>query len=193
METLLPAAGHLAGAVVCKKLRPGKPDHHYLRASRGAVIISGVLTILIGLFYVNAGTEGILGIVFTLYAIFSGGIVGIFLLGLFSSRTNRQGINIAIIVCIVFTAYAFLTSTKIGLGENKTLLLDLGPYNFTHDKIMLGVYSHLVVIGVGYIASLFYPKPNVDPNLLYVGWKRGRAASRETTSLANEDLFNRAG
>ena len=118
-----------------------------------------------------------------------GGIVGIFLLGLFSARANRQGINIAITVCILFTAYAFLTSTKIGLGENKTLLLDLGRYNFTHDKLMLGVYSHLVVIGVGYVASLFFPKPDINPNLLYTGWKRERDNNRESSvQLAGEEL-----
>ncbi|HWI94432.1 MAG TPA: hypothetical protein VNT20_24340, partial [Flavisolibacter sp.] len=69
---------------------------------------------------------------------------------------------------------AFLTSTKIGLGDNKKLLLDMGSYNFTHDKLMLGVYSHLVVIAVGYIASLFFPKPQIDKNLLYSGWREER-------------------
>lgn len=154
-----------------KKIRPGKSDKEYLRAGRSLVVVSGLIAILIAIFYVNAGNEGVLGIVFTLYAIFSGGIVGIFLLGLLSARANNQGITIAIIVCILFTAYAFLTSTEIGLGDHKTLLLDLGKYNFTHHKLMLGVYSHLIVIGVGYIASLFFPKPDVDKSLLYSGWK----------------------
>lgn len=157
-----------------KKAKPNRTDKHYLRASRGIVIFSGLLTILIGILYVNAGSEGVLGIVFTLYAIFSGGIVGIFLLGLFSARANRQGVNIAIIVCILFTAYAFLTSTEIGLGDNKKLLLDLGAYNFTHHKLMLGVYSHLIVIGVGYLASLFFERPVIDRNLLYSGWRQSR-------------------
>lgn len=161
-----------------RKLKPGRSDKHYLKASRGIVVFSGILTILIGLFYVSAGSEGVLGIVFTLYAIFSGGIVGIFLLGLFSARANRQGINIAIICCVLFTAYAFLTSTAIGLGEEKTLLLDMGALNFTHDKLMLGVYSHLVVIFVGYGASLFYPKPVVDENFLYSGWRKNRVVKQ---------------
>ena len=157
-----------------KKAKPNRPDKHYLKASRVIVVFSGILTILIGIFYVNAGSEGVLGLIFILYEIFSGGIVGIFLLGLFSARANRQGITIAIITCILFTAYAFLTSTKIGLGENKKLLFDLGSYNFTHDKLMLGVYSHLVVIAVGYVASLFFPKPVINKNLLYSGWREER-------------------
>jgi solute:Na+ symporter, SSS family len=172
-----------------KKLRPGKSDQHYLKASRWTVVFSGVLTILIGMFYVNAGTEGLLGIIFTLYAIFSGGIVGIFLLGLFSSRANRQGVNIAIVTCIVFTAYAFLTSIKIGLDEDKKLLLDLGRYNFTHHPYMLGVYSHVLLIVVGLIASLFFPKPNIDRNLLFSGWRAGRKADQGgTPQFASENL-----
>lgn len=157
-----------------KKLRPNKPDKEYLRAGRWIVVISGLISILIGGLYLNTGSEGVLGIVFTLYAIFSGGIVGIFLLGLFSARANRQGVTIGIIVCVLFTAYAFLTSTEIGLGSNKSLLLDMGEYNFTHNKLMLGVYSHLIVIGVGYVASLFFPKPVIDKSLLYSGWLEAR-------------------
>jgi SSS family solute:Na+ symporter len=119
-----------------------------------------------------------LGIVFTLYAIFSGGIAGIFLLGLFSSRANRQGLNIGITACIIFTAYAFLTSTKIGLGDQKHILLDLGKYNFNQHKYMLGVYSHLVVIIVGYGSSLFFPKPTLNKNLLFSGWLEAKRANK---------------
>jgi len=161
-----------------KKIRSKRTDKEYLKASKWIVVISGLIAILIGALYINAGSEGVLGIVFTLYAIFSGGIVGIFLLGLFSARANGRGVNIAIIVCILFTAYAFLTSTQIGLGEHKKLLLDFGKYNFTHNKLMLGVYSHLIVIGVGYIASLFFPKPVIDKNLLYSGWLQARRSEK---------------
>jgi SSS family solute:Na+ symporter len=156
-----------------KKIKPNRTDKQYLFASKTLVVISGLLSILIGAWYLSTGNEGVLGVVFTLYAIFSGGIVGIFLLGLFSARTNRQGVNIGIIACILFTAYALLTSTPVGL-KNPKLLLDFGNFNFTHHKLMLGVYSHLVVIVVGYIASLFYPKPVLQENLLYSSWKANR-------------------
>lgn len=159
-----------------KKLRPGRVDAEYLRAGKIIVVVAGIISILIAMLYVNAGSDGVLGVVFTLYAIFSGGISGIFLLGLFSARTNRQGMNIGIIACILFTSYAFLTSTKVGVGEHKTLLVDFGRYNFTQHKLMLGVYSHLVVIVVGYLASLFFPKPDIDPNLLFSGWRKARRA-----------------
>jgi solute:Na+ symporter, SSS family len=153
-----------------KKLRPGRSDKQYLTASKVIVVLSGLISIGIAMLYVNAGDEGVLGIVFTLYAIFSGGIVGIFLLGLLSARANNQGITIAIIVCIFFTAYAILTSTTLRYSDGERLILDMGAFNFTHHKLMLGVYSHVVVIVVGYLASLFFPKPILDKRLLYSGW-----------------------
>ena len=162
-----------------KRLKPHGTDVEYLKVGKWIVVVSGLGAILIASLYVSAGEEGVLGVVFTLYAIFSGGIAGIFLLGLFSARANRQGLNIGIVACILFTAYAFLSSTKIGLGDNKRLLLDLGEYNFSHHKFMLGVYSHLIVIGVGYLASLFFPKPVLDKNLLYSGWLDTRRKDKE--------------
>jgi SSS family solute:Na+ symporter len=166
-----------------KKLRPGLEDKKYLKVGKLIVVGAGIVSILIAMLYVRAGSDGVLGIVFTLYAIFSGGISGIFLLGLFSARTNRQGLNIGIIACILFTTYAFLTSTRIGVGEQKTLLLDMGRYNFTQHKLMLGVYSHLVVMVVGYVASLFFPKPEIDPNLLFSGWRKARRLAPVLTLL----------
>jgi SSS family solute:Na+ symporter len=156
-----------------KKIKRGRPDKEYLKAGKLLVVLSGLVSVGIGAIYLSTGNEGVLGVVFTLYAIFSGGIVGIFLLGVFSARANRQGVNIGIIACILFTAYAFLTSTPVGI-HNKKLLLDFGKYNFTHHILMLGVYSHLVVIVVGYIASLFFPKPVLDKNLLYSNWRANR-------------------
>lgn len=156
-----------------KKLRPHKSDRHYLFASKSIVVLSGILAIAIGAFYLLSGNEGVLGVIFTIYAIFSGGIVGVFLLGLFSARANRQGVNMGIIACILFTAWAFLTSTPVGV-KNPRLLLDLGNFNFTHHKLMLGVYSHIVVIVVGYLSSLFFPRPVLEPNLLYSSWKQNR-------------------
>jgi solute:Na+ symporter, SSS family len=137
------------------------------------VLVSCFFAIGMGYFYLQFSSGGIIDLIFTVYAIFSGGIVGIFLLGVFSARANRQGVNIGIITCIVFTAWAFLTSTPIGV-KNPKLLLDLGNFNFTHHKLMLGVYSHLIVMVVGYIASLFFPKPVLEKNLLYSSWKANR-------------------
>jgi SSS family solute:Na+ symporter len=149
-----------------RRWKKDRPDREYLLVGRLFVLISGIMSIAVGALYLWAGNEGVLGIIFTVYAIFSGGIVGIFLLGVFVPRANRRGVNIGIIICIFFTAWAFLTSTPVGV-DHPRLLLDLGVYNFTHHKLMLGVYSHLVVIVVGYLASLCFPREAVDSKLLF--------------------------
>jgi len=156
-----------------KKLRKHRTENEYLFVSKTMVVLSGIIAMAIGGGYLLVGNEGVLGVIFTIYAIFSGGIVGIFLLGLFSARANVQGLNIGIAACILFTAWAVLTSTPVGIKQPR-LLLNLGRFNFTHHKLMLGVYSHIVVIVVGYLASLFFPKPVLEPNLLFSSWRRNR-------------------
>jgi SSS family solute:Na+ symporter len=37
---------------------------------------------------------------------------------------------------------------------------------------MLGVYSHFLVIAVGYVAGLFFPKPDRNKNLFIVGGRK---------------------
>jgi SSS family solute:Na+ symporter len=140
--------------------------------SKLVVVIAGIASIFIAQYYIKVGGKGALGIVFMLYSIFSGGIAGMFLLGIFTKRANRKGVYIGIIASILFTAYAVLTSTSFEIEGNSVLLLDLGHLNFNHHKYMLGVYSHLVLFLVGYISSLFFrDNRNID-NLTYLGWLR---------------------
>ncbi len=149
-----------------QRFRKNTTDKQKLNMGRWLVFASGVAMTFVALLYAAWDGEGVLGVVFELYAIFSAGIVGIFLLGLFSSRANRQGLNIGIGVCIAFTAYAILTTTKI----NDTIILDLGKFNFPHHKYMLGVYSHLIVLVVGYVASLFFKSERASKELTIYGY-----------------------
>lgn len=156
-------------------------DKQKLRVGRWAVLIIGILSILIALLYVSWGSEGVLGTLFGLYAIVSAGIVGIFLLGLLSRRANWQGLYIGIACAVLFTAYAVLTSSKFENPDGtKTLLLDLGQFNFTHHKYMLGVYSHLIVLIVGYVASLFFKTPLAEKELTIYGYLEERKQEKLT-------------
>ncbi len=152
------------------RLKKNVTDKQKLFFGRVMILVSGVLALLVATLYIRIGGEGALGIVFSLYAIFSGGIAGLFLLGLFSRRANKQGLYIGMLVCILFTAYAVLTSTS--LGPDDKVILDLGEWNFKHHNYMLGVYSHLVLFGVGLLASFFFRKPDINENLTYYGWTR---------------------
>ena len=144
-------------------------DRNKLIFGKSMVVVAGILAMVVATIYTFIGNEGALAVVFTLYAIFSGGIAGMFLLGLFSKRANKRGVYMGILLCILFTGYAVLTSTPI----NGSLLVDLGEFNFTHHKYMLGVYSHIIVLVVGYLASFFFGKSDIDESLTIYGWKKG--------------------
>lgn len=146
-------------------------DRQRLAMGRAMVALSGLLTVGVAALYYVWNGEGVLGVVFELYAIFSAGIVGIFLLGLFSRRANKQGLYIGLAACVLFTAYAVLTTTSIEVEGGKKLILDLGKWNFPHHKYMLGVYSHLIVLVVGYLASLLFPKPELEKGLVIYDYK----------------------
>jgi solute:Na+ symporter, SSS family len=161
------------------RLKPDSTEKQRMFISRVIIILAGLAAMLIAIHYTKIGGEGVLGTIFTLYSIFSGGIAGLFLLGIFSKRANKQGIYIGILASIIFTAWAVLTSTNLGTGSGKHLMLNLGGYNFTHHKLMIGVYSHLVLFIVGYIASYFFKSSQNLIDLTYAGWK-------EKKRLANQ-------
>jgi SSS family solute:Na+ symporter len=178
MSTLDSDLNCLAGVVVqdfyCR-FRKNATDKQSLALGKLTIIASGVISIGIACLYVYMGGESILGTVFELYAIFSGGIAGIFLLAFLTVRANRKGINIGIIACVIFMAYAVLTSTKFDLGgTEKQRIIDLGRFNFSHHKYMLGVYSHVVLFVVGYVASLFFRADKEIKHMTFYGWLESR-------------------
>lgn len=154
---------------------PNTPDKTRVFMGKLFIVLSGLGAIGVAMLYVNASSKGVLATVFTLYAIFSGGIAGLFLLGIFSRRTNKQGAYIGIAASVLFTGYAVLTSTPFGETGAEHLLVDLGQYNFTHHPYMIGVYSHLVLMVVGYGSSFLFKGREVNLNLTYHGWKAKRA------------------
>jgi len=154
------------------RFKPNSTDKQRLFVGRLIVFFCGIFAILIACAYVKMGGKAILGTVFALYAIFSGGIAGMFLLGFFTTRTNKKGMYVGIAACVLFTAYAISTGTKFNLGgKEKQLLLDLGRLNFTHSKYMLQVYSNVVLFGVGYFASFFFKADRDVRHLTFYGWR----------------------
>jgi len=154
------------------RFKPGSTEKQRMLLSRIIIVLAGLAAIFIAIYYTRIGGKGVLGIVFTLYSIFSGGIAGMFLLGIFTKRANKQGVYIGIAASVIFTAYAVLTSTEFDAGGEKKLLLDCGNFNFSHHKMMLGVYSHIVLFLVGYVASLFFNNSKNIDELTYSGWKQ---------------------
>ena len=159
-----------------KRLRPHSTAKQQLRVARVLVVVVGIAALGIASLYAHMGGEGVLGLVFELYAIFSAGIAGMFLLGLFSRRANTKGMYVGVAACVLFTAYAMLTSTKF----NGAVLWDLGRLNFPHHKYMLGVYSHVVLFGVAWVASHFFKSEPVDDHYTIYGFLKNKKAKNIT-------------
>lgn len=164
-----------------KKIKPESTDAERVRMGKILVVVSGIGAIVVASIYVSVGNKGVLGTVFALYAIFSGGIAGMFLLGIFVPRANKQGLYVGIAACVVYTAGALLTSTPFSFGGESRILLDLGPLNYTQHKYMLGVYSHIVLFGVAWAASYLFPAQDVEHRLTYAGWRDMRNAEMKAS------------
>ena len=154
-----------------RKARPNSTDRQRLFLGKIFVALCGISAMVIASIYVVISEQSVLGTIFGLYAIVAGGVAGLFWLGFFTTRANRKGVYVGIIVCIIFTTWAYLT--KEGYVDlNKLLGTDY--LNFTHHKYMLGVYGHFVLFGVGYIASLFFKQEKDIRDMTYFGLRKKR-------------------
>lgn len=150
------------------RFKPSVGEKEKMFVSRLIILLAGIAAVFVAQYYVRNEGKGVLSIVFTLYSIFSGGIAGMFLLGIFSSRANKKGVYIGILASILFTAWAILTSKPFGSGDS--IVLNLGRFNYAHHKMMLGVYSHIVLFVVGYLASFFFKQEKEIQHLTYKGY-----------------------
>jgi solute:Na+ symporter, SSS family len=64
-------------------------------------------------------------------------------------------------------------------------LFDLGDYNYTWPSVMIGVIGHVIVLVVGYLASLpFPPDSNVKLEWTFWGWIASRKTLRDRNIIA---------
>ena len=84
---------------------------------------------------------------FSISAIASGGLAGLFLLAYFSKRATPQGVYAGIVASVLFTAWATLTLK----GDNR--VLNLGAFNYPWHDLTIGAVAHVVLLAVGYVAS----------------------------------------
>src|SRR6266496_4284973 len=93
-------------------LAPGKSERHYLRVSRAAVIVFGL--ILAGLAYGFSFFERFLWLVFKIAGVTFGSLLGVFLLGLLTRvRANRA--NVAAMIIMALVNLALLVMSEYGV------------------------------------------------------------------------------
>ena len=159
-----------------RKLRPQATDREQLMAGKVMVAVCGVIAVGVGVFIAQKG-QNALGLYYAATAIVSAGLAGMFLLAFFSRRANRQGLWIGIGANLLFTGWATFTS-------GKHQVFDFGEFNYTWPSVMIGVIGHVIVLVVGYLASLpFPPDANVKSEWTYWGWLEKRKRERAGTII----------
>jgi SSS family solute:Na+ symporter len=104
----------------------------------------------------------------------AGGMLGLFALGFLTRRATSAGAYVGIAASVLFTGWATLTGP---------LEIDLG-FNFSFNRLLIGVFSQPVLFVTGYLASLMLGRPATDVTGLTV-WdlqSRPGAESVEATS-----------
>jgi SSS family solute:Na+ symporter len=129
-------------------LRPKATDAQRLRMGKLIVAGCGALCLVIALVLAHS-RGGALSMWFSVSAIASGGLAGLFLLAYLSRRATRQGAYLGIAASVLFTAWATLTLK----GDNR--VLDLGAFNYPWHDLTIGAVAHMVLLAVGYTASFF--------------------------------------
>jgi len=160
-----------------RKLKPSSTDGERLRTGKVIVAVAGVLSLIMALFLAYY-TKSALSLYFTFTAILSGGLFGLFFLAFLCRRATKHGVWVGILASVAFTGYATLTR-----GESR--LIDLGVLNFKLAGVMIGVIGHVVLIVVGYVASLCLPSRGATGEDLTVwGWWETRKAGQTADAAA---------
>lgn len=125
-----------------------RDDRHYLLAARYFAIFASVLMIIgaLVLAYSEIGTINHTSV--ALSAIFSGGLLGLYLLGFLTTRGDGRAVGAAIVCTIIWTAYMTLAKSDV-IPES----LRLGI-----DSYYTGIIGHLVMFCIGYFGASFLPQ-----------------------------------
>ncbi len=134
------------------RLRPDSTDRERLWLGRVAVGTLGVLAILFSQLWIGVGTALEFGV--QLFSIATAGMLGLFALGALTKRANAWGAMVGIVACVLFTAWATLTS--VTLPAFNGVMLDLGPFNYRLHPFLIGIFNHAILFGVGLSASLWF-------------------------------------
>ncbi len=126
-------------------LAKGRSDAHYLRVAKLSTLVGGCLVTLNAVALASVPVDTLLELVFLVYAIFAGGLAGLFLLGTLSTRANRRGANLGIAVSLATGIY--LTCSHFHWLLPAWLCRSPHPF-------LISAASNTALFLIGYLASL---------------------------------------
>jgi len=155
------------------KVKKNSTDRERLWMGKVFVALAGMLCTVVALLLATTAGSA-LTLYFTVTSVVAGGLFGVFVLAFLTTRANVPGVWVGILACLLFTAYATLTT-----GKGK--VFDLGDWNYGWNALMVGTVGHVIVVVVGYLASFLFPgQPPADRSMTYWGWRERAAAPAPT-------------
>ena len=122
-----------------------RPDEHYLRAAKVITLVFGALITFGALVLASMPTKTLLDLMFLVYAVFAGGLAGLFLLGMLTLRTSATGVTAGIVASVLVSVY--LTLSHFECLVPPEWRSPLHPY-------LIGAVSNTALLVVGYGTSL---------------------------------------
>jgi SSS family solute:Na+ symporter len=126
--------------------RPQASDREGILVLRIATLAWGAICTLVGIAMIYAGN--ILDAWWKLSGLFSGGVLGLFLLGFFGRRVTSRVAAVAVGVQVLAILWATISQTGYWPEEWKSIRNPLDP-------LLTVVVAMLVVIMVGFVGSFF--------------------------------------
>ena len=148
----------------------GSSERARLIAAKVAVVICGAICMAVASVLGHSNGSA-LSLWFTISAIATGGLVGLFALAFLTPRANATGAYVGIAASLLFTTWAVLT-------QDGGKIWNLGRGNFPLHNFMVGAIGQVLCFGIGYLASLpFQSSRNSAPELTIWSWiKNSRMA-----------------
>ena len=129
-----------------KRIKPSSSDKLQFLVARLVVIGMGILSVGMAIWLIQIKGQ-VLVLYYTAFSIFSGGLLGLFLLAFTTKRANIRGALIGIVATVITILWATLTKNGI---------IDLGKYNYNLHPYLIGLLGHITMFVVGYVASWFF-------------------------------------
>ena len=145
------------------RFRPQRSQRQIVRFSEYASVVVGSIGIVIAIILSRLNVHSLLDLTIELGGVFGGSFAGAFPLGMFSRRANWQG-------------------AAIGIITSAAVTMTIWAMQAVHPYLYLAI-AIAVSLGVGWVASLFFPPPARSLAGLTV-FTRGEATRRALRSPA---------
>ncbi len=130
-------------------LLPGRDDRTYLRIAQGISLLAGLVMIAGAVLISFSGQESTNDLNWMLTSVFGGCLVGLFLVGFFSTRIGAWQAAMGLVVAVLLNVY---------LGASLAEWIPR-PYRIEIHQFWVGILVNVVFAGVAYLLALIFSRP----------------------------------